>query len=274
MGVRPQDPGGGATWIAAPQGVVDMEMSVSSVVEPQSVPSRISVMLVEEAKVRGTECLVSPHVDKDPRLLAGVASPASVTVDKGGNMSPCVVGTLSQSDSDSVGPVGLYGTLFPSDTAAVGPVGPDGTLSSSDLAGILFPAVPDAMPSPVGLIGLYGTLSLSDSDSEVFVIQASVHGSEGGTQSGKLLNVPQIANHEIGVSYSDAHYVEPPAENHPTAELGVSINACLYPWISYQLASPNNAAPEKVLHTQPTLEQFQTEPTHGPSPASCPGETR
>ena len=81
------------------------------------------------------------------------------------------------------------------------------------------------------------------------VVQASTHGSEGGTQSGKLLNVPQIANHGISVSASDAHYVEPPAENHPTAEHGVSIDARLYPWRSYRLASANNAAPEKVLHT-------------------------
>ena len=48
-------------------------------------PSRISVVLVEEARVRGIECLVSPGVDKDPRLLADVASPASVTVDNGSN---------------------------------------------------------------------------------------------------------------------------------------------------------------------------------------------
>ena len=52
--IRPQDPGGGAARIAAPRGVVDIEVTNSpelSVVEPQSVPSRISVVLVEEAKV-------------------------------------------------------------------------------------------------------------------------------------------------------------------------------------------------------------------------------
>ena len=243
--IGPQDPGGGATRIAAPRGVVDMEVTsspMSSVVEPQSVPSRILVVLVEETKVRGTECLVSPRV----------ASPASVNVVGGRNVSPCVVGTLSPSDSvavgpdgmlsssdlagmlfpaipagilfqvgpvgpygtlspsdsdsvgpyvtlspsdtvavgpvgsygtppspsdsDSVGPyvtlspsdsdsVGLYGTLSPSDYVAVGPVGPDGMLSSSDLAGILFPAVPTGIPSPVGSVGPvspYNTLSQSD----------------------------------------------------------------------------------------------------------------
>ena len=98
-------------------------------------------------------------------LLAGVASPARVTVDKGGKISSCVVGTLSPSDSDSVGPVGPCGTLFPSDSNNVGPVGPDGTLSSSDLAEILFPAIPAEIPFPVGPVGLYGTLSPSDCDS-------------------------------------------------------------------------------------------------------------
>ena len=65
-------------------------------------PSRISVVLVEEAKVRETECLVSPRVDIDPRLLGDVAT--SVTVDNGSYMSSCVVGMLSPSDSDSGGP--------------------------------------------------------------------------------------------------------------------------------------------------------------------------
>ena len=46
-------------------------------------------------------------------------------------------------------------------------MGPDGTMSSSDLAGILFPAVPAGIPSPVGPIGPYGMLS--DSDSVVLV---------------------------------------------------------------------------------------------------------
>ena len=104
-------------------------------------------------------------MDKDPRLLADVASPVSVTVDKGSNMLPCVVGTLSPSDSDSVGPVGPCGTLSPSDSVAVGPVGPDGMLSSSDLAGMLFPAVPAGILFPVGPVGPYGTLFPSDSDS-------------------------------------------------------------------------------------------------------------
>ena len=94
---------------------------------------------------------------------------------------PGTVGTLSPSDSDSVGHDGPDGTLSSSNPAGilfpavpagipfpigpVGPVGPDGTLSSSDLAGILFPAVPAGIPfpaGPVGPVGPDGTLSSSD----------------------------------------------------------------------------------------------------------------
>ena len=66
--IRPQDPGGGAARIAAPWGVVEIEVTNSpevSVVEPRSVPSRISVVLVEEAKVEGTKRLQCPRVDQD-----------------------------------------------------------------------------------------------------------------------------------------------------------------------------------------------------------------
>ena len=90
-----------------------------------------------------------------------MACPASVTVCEDCIISPGVVGTLSPSDSDSVGPVGPYGTLSPSDSDS------GGTLSSSDLAGILFPAIPAGMPfpvDPVGPVGQHGTLSPSDSD--------------------------------------------------------------------------------------------------------------
>ena len=47
---------------------------------PQSVPSRISVMLVDEANVGGTPWRECPRDDQGIRLLAGVAKPASVTV--------------------------------------------------------------------------------------------------------------------------------------------------------------------------------------------------
>ena len=74
--------------------------------------------------------------------MAGVACPAGVTVCEECVVMPGAVGTLSPSDSHSVGPVGHVGTSSPSDSDSVGPVGPDGMLSSSDLAGILFPAIP------------------------------------------------------------------------------------------------------------------------------------
>ena len=77
--------------------------------EPQPLPSRISVVLVEEAKVRGTQCLGCPRVDHDLRLLAGVANPASVTVCEDSYISPRVEGTLSPSDSVAVGPEVLEG---------------------------------------------------------------------------------------------------------------------------------------------------------------------
>ena len=47
---------------------------------PPSVPSRISVVLVEEAKAGGTPHRECPRDDQDIRSLAGVAKPASVTV--------------------------------------------------------------------------------------------------------------------------------------------------------------------------------------------------
>ena len=85
-----------------------------SVVEPQSAPSRISVALVEEAKVGGAH-----RVDQDLRLLAGVAKPASVTVCEDSHPSPSV----------------------------------EEMLSSPDLAGKLFPVVPAGIPLPVGPVG-------------------------------------------------------------------------------------------------------------------------
>ena len=102
-----------------------------SVVEPQSVPSRISVVLVEEAKVGGFKRLQCPRVDQDLRLSAGVAKPASVAVCEDSHESPCV----------------------------------EGMLSSPDLAGKLFPVVPAGIPLPVGHVGpvgLYGMKSPSD----------------------------------------------------------------------------------------------------------------
>ena len=144
----PRTPGRCSTDSRSREEVDMRSSSVSSVVEPKSVPSRISVVLVEVAEVHGAECLASVPVDKALRLLVGAACLASVTVCEDCIMMPGVVGMLSRSISDSVGPVG-----------------PGGTLSSSDLAAILFPAVPAVIPFPVGPVDPFATLSPSDSDS-------------------------------------------------------------------------------------------------------------
>ena len=140
-----------------------------SVVQPQSVPSRILVVRVEEIEVWGAKCLASGPVDKAVRLLAGVTCLSSGTGCKVGVMTSGAVGMLSPPDADSVGPVGLYGTLSPSDSDSVGPVGPYGTLSPSD-SDYVGPVGPYGTLSPsdsesVGPVGSYGTLSPSDSDS-------------------------------------------------------------------------------------------------------------
>ena len=181
-------------------GVMDIEVTNApelSVGGPPSVPSRISVVLVEEANAGGTPRLVCPREDQDLRLLAGVAKPASVSVCEDSLGSPCVGGTLSSSDiagrllpvvpagisfpvgpvdpagSDGLyvagGPVGPYGTLSPYDSdpagsdglyVAGGPVSPDGMLSPF----ISDPAGPDGPYVAGGPVGPYGTLSPSDSD--------------------------------------------------------------------------------------------------------------
>ena len=176
--------GGGAARITVPREGVDIEMRnsrVSPVVGPQSVPSRVSVVLVEETEVRCAERLASVPVDKDVGLLAGVACPAGVTVCEDCVVMPDTVGTLSPSDSDSVGTlspsdsVGPVGTLSPSDSDSVGHDGPDGTLSSSDPAVILFPAVPAGIPFPVGLVGHVGPDGMLSSSDLVGILFPAVH---------------------------------------------------------------------------------------------------
>ena len=79
-----------------------MEMrssSVSAVVQPQSVPSRISVVLVEETEVRSAECLASGPVDKSVCLLSGAKCLSSGAGCKAGAMMPGAVGMLSLSVS-------------------------------------------------------------------------------------------------------------------------------------------------------------------------------
>ena len=114
------------------------------VVEPKPVPSRISMVLAEEAKGGDAQRVQRPHVDQDIRLLAGKAKPARVTVCDDSHLSPSVEGTLSSPDLAGklfpvlstgipppvgpVGPVGPCGLTSPSDMTSVGPVGPVLTL--------------------------------------------------------------------------------------------------------------------------------------------------
>ena len=100
---------------------MDVEVTGSpalSVGGPPSVPSRISVVLVEEANSGDTPRLGCPREDNDIWLLAGGAKPASMTVCKDDLGTPCVGETLSSSDiAGGLLPVVPAGISFP-----VGPV--------------------------------------------------------------------------------------------------------------------------------------------------------
>ena len=65
---------------------------------PHSVPSRIVLVLVEEAIAGCTPRLGCPRDEQSEQLLAGVAQPARVTVSENSLGSPCVGGMLSSSN--------------------------------------------------------------------------------------------------------------------------------------------------------------------------------
>ena len=75
----------------------------------QSVPSRISVVLVDEANAGGTPEWECPCEDQYMRPLAGTTKPSSGTVYDGGIRSPCEGRALFPSD--------VAGRLFPVDVA-------------------------------------------------------------------------------------------------------------------------------------------------------------
>ena len=93
--VRPQDPGGGAPTLAAPRRMMDIDVTDAPELYggggPQLVPSRISVVLVEEAIAGDTPRLGCPRGVQSER------QPARVTVFKNSLRSQCVEGTLSPS---------------------------------------------------------------------------------------------------------------------------------------------------------------------------------
>ena len=182
------DPGGGAPTIAAPRRMMDVDVSDTRKLSgggggPQSVPSRISVVLVEEAMAGGTPRLECPCDDQRER------QPARGTVSDNSLGSPCVGVTLSHSGitgldvanapalsggGASVGSLTDFGGGTPRRECArddqdiqslAGVAKPAGvtvyadglgspcvgrTLSSSDIAGRLLPVVPAGRSFPVG----------------------------------------------------------------------------------------------------------------------------
>ena len=142
----------GAGGTLSPSRITDLDVTDAPALSgggPPSVHSRISVVLVKEAKAGGTPRPECPRDDQDIRSLAGVVKPAGVTVYDDRLGSPCVGGTLSSSDiagmSFPVGPVDPAGPHV-----AGGPVGPDGTLS---------PFFSDPPGFAGGSVGPCGTLS-------------------------------------------------------------------------------------------------------------------
>ena len=86
-------PGVGGTL--SPSRITDLDVTDAPALSGgglPSVPSRILVVLVEEAKAGGTPRPECPRDDQGIRSLAGVAKPAGVTVYDDGIRSPCVGG--------------------------------------------------------------------------------------------------------------------------------------------------------------------------------------
>ena len=61
---------------------------MSTDVGPQSVPARVSVVLVEETRDRSARRLASVPVDVDEQMIAGAAFPAGVAECMNGVMLP------------------------------------------------------------------------------------------------------------------------------------------------------------------------------------------
>ena len=68
--------------------------SVSSVVQPQSLPSRVSVVLAEETEEWDAECLVSGLADEGVRWSDQVTSPSSGLECVTGALRPGAAGML------------------------------------------------------------------------------------------------------------------------------------------------------------------------------------
>ena len=189
-----------------------MNSPEESVVGPKPVPSRISMVLAEEAKVRDAQRVQCPRVDQYLRLLAGKAKPARVTVCDDSHLLPSVEGTPSSPDLAGklfpvvpaeilppvcpVGPVGPCGLTSPSDLTSVGPVSPVSDHVGPRWARILHVARwarmgrrPRVTPGPVTLMTTFPQSHQDGgecmdmhggwSDSKVAAISSSYGGSEG-----------------------------------------------------------------------------------------------
>ena len=104
---------------------------------PQSVPARVSVVLVEETGFRCAGRLASVPVDLDEQMLAEVVCPAGVAECMDGFILPMLAGTVSPSDvaeqvADDTASLADAGIPFPADSAGtLSPPDPAGTVSGS-----------------------------------------------------------------------------------------------------------------------------------------------
>ena len=164
---------GDATRITVPrEGVAagTRDPSVSTDVGPQSVPARVSVVLVEETGVQCAGRLASVPVDLDEQMLAEMACPAGVAECVDDFILPMLAGTVSPSDvaeqvaddtaslADDFILLMLAGTVSPSDVAEqvtddTASLADAGILFPANSAGILFPAVPAGVPFLAGPVG-------------------------------------------------------------------------------------------------------------------------
>ena len=190
---------GGGRWGLLPVDATDAP--ALSVEGPRSVPSRISVVLVDETMAGDTPGRECPREDGNWRPRAGETRPAGVSVgggdallhagetvvrevpllsssvgaakpagsdgpvDAGGPVGPC--GKLSPLSHDVLGPLehSVLNNAGPAGRhVAVGPVGPDETLQVLDPLehSVLDHADPAGQRAAVGPVGLLGTLSPSD----------------------------------------------------------------------------------------------------------------
>ena len=147
--------GGGCDTDPVPQeGVAawNRALPLSTRADPQSVPERVSVVLVEETTERSARRLTSVPADEDRGTIAGAVSPTGVA----GVGLPMIAGTTLPIDvakqvAENDASLADAGILFLADS--------DGTLSPTDPDGILFPVVPAKILFPADPVG---TLSLSD----------------------------------------------------------------------------------------------------------------